>query len=46
MEKLENLDIKKYDQNKMLDPLFKQTCQKFDENSTGNLMSSTLNVNS
>lgn len=30
----------------MLDPLFKQTCQKFDELSIGNLMTSTLNINS
>jgi hypothetical protein len=31
MEKLENIDIKKYDKNSMYDPLFKKTSQKFDE---------------
>ena len=46
MEKLENLDIKKYDLTMMTDPLFKKTRQKFDELGVGNLMSSTLNVDS
>lgn len=46
MEKLENLDIKKYDMTLMTDPLFKKTRQKFDELGIGNLMSSTLNIDS
>lgn len=46
MEKAENLDIKKYDLTMMTDPLFKKTRQKFDELGIGNLMSSTLNVDS
>ena len=46
MEKLENIDIKKYDLNTILDPLFKKTSQKFDELGPGNLMTSSLNINS
>ena len=46
MEKLENLDIKKYDLTMMTDPLFKKTRQKFDELGIGNLMTSTLNIDS
>ena len=46
MEKLENLDIKTYDLTLMTDPLFKKTRQKFDELGIGNLMTSTLNIDS
>ena len=46
MENLENLDIKKYDLTMMTDPLFKKTRQKFDELGIGNLMTSTLNIDS
>ena len=42
----EALDVDKYETANMLDPLFKQTTQRFDEMGMGSLMSSTLSVNS
>lgn len=40
------IDLKDYDKVNMIDPLFKKTTQKFDEMHQGNLMSSTLAINS
>ena len=40
------IDVEKYETANMIDPLFKQTTQRFDEMGMGSLMGSTLNVNS
>jgi len=42
----EALDVDKYETAHIIDPLFKQTTQRFDEMGMGSLMGSTLSVNS
>ena len=46
LDKPENLNLSAYDTELFIDPLFRQTTQKFDEMSMGSLMSSRLNINS
>lgn len=46
LDKEANINIVQFDTELMIDPLFRQTTQKFDEVSMGSLMSSRLNINS
>ena len=46
LDKEHNINLVEFDTELMIDPLFRQTTQKFDEISMGSLMSSRLNINS
>lgn len=46
LEKEEKLDYREYDTQHSIDPLFKQITQRFDDGQAGNLLGSTLNINS
>jgi len=46
LDKEENINLVSLENEIMVDPLFRQTTQKFDEMSLGSLMSSRLNINS
>ena len=46
LESEKNLNVVTFDTEAMIDPLFKQTTQKFDEMGIGCLMTSRLNVSS
>ena len=46
LEPAEKIDLAKYDVMHMVDPLFKQTTQKFDDLTIGNLMGASLGINS
>lgn len=41
-----SLDVKAYDTVSLVDPLFKQTTQKYDEMKIGNLMGASLSISS
>ncbi len=46
LEKEKNLNVVQFDTELMIDPLFRQTTQKFDEMSMGSLMTSRLSISS
>jgi hypothetical protein len=45
LDKLENINLQSLESEAMVDPLFRQTTQMFDEISLGSLMTSKLNIN-
>lgn len=46
LDKLANINMSYLDSEAMVDPLFRQTTQKFDEVSMSSLLSSKLSINS